>query len=222
VVSRRIRREKTSAAVVDYFLEQIFEGRLRSGDRIDLDAVGDELGVSRLPVREALVILERDGLVSTLPHRGSFVEPFDADSIMDDFEILGLLSGVAVARLARQKDPAVLEQLEGLLERLRSSPPEDIERTTEIVQEIVRAQHRAGGSRRLRAELRSYAGFLPWAFRSSGRAHEDTVRAHELVIRAIAAGDPDAAAHHRVEDFRLAARDVIEDLEDRGVIDRRG
>lgn len=32
---------------------------------------------------------ERDGLVSTLPHRGTFVEPFDADSIVDDFEIFG-------------------------------------------------------------------------------------------------------------------------------------
>jgi DNA-binding GntR family transcriptional regulator len=59
-------------------------GDLRSGNRIDFDAVGAELGVSRLPVREALVILERDGLVSTVPHRGTFVEPFDAESITDD------------------------------------------------------------------------------------------------------------------------------------------
>ncbi|HET6950379.1 MAG TPA: GntR family transcriptional regulator [Acidimicrobiales bacterium] len=218
MAARPLRRVKTSAAVVDYLLEQIFSGQLRSGDRIDFDAVGAELGVSRLPVREALVVLERDGLIATVPHRGSFVEPFDADSISDDFEILGLLSGVAVARLARRRDPEVLAQLESLLEDLRSS--RTIGRASEIVQEIVRAQHRAGGSRRLRAELRSYAGFLPWAWQSTRRTHKDIVLAHTKVIDAIVAGDPEAAARHRVEDFRRAGDDVVKDLVRRGVIER--
>ena len=105
MVPRRLVRTKTSAAVVDYVLEELFEGRLSSGDRIDLERVCATLDVSRIPVREAMVILERDGIVSTKYHRGVYVEPFDAESIIDDFEIMGLLSGVAVRRLARQADP---------------------------------------------------------------------------------------------------------------------
>jgi DNA-binding GntR family transcriptional regulator len=65
---RRLVRTKTSAAVVSYVLEELFDGRLKSGDRIELDAVCAVLGVSRIPVREAMVMLERDGIVSTKYH----------------------------------------------------------------------------------------------------------------------------------------------------------
>ena len=51
MVARPIKRTKTSNAVVDYLLEEIFEGRLRSGERIDLVEVSEALGVSRSPVR---------------------------------------------------------------------------------------------------------------------------------------------------------------------------
>ena len=89
-------------------------------DRIDHDQLGESLGISRLPVREALVILERDGIVSMKYHRGVFVEPFDAESILDDFEIMGLLSGVAVRRLAARPAPETVAVLQGLLNDLRA------------------------------------------------------------------------------------------------------
>jgi DNA-binding GntR family transcriptional regulator len=106
---------KTSAAVVDHILGRLFRGQLRSGDRIDHVELERALGVSRLPVREALVILERDGIVSTKYHRGVFVEPFDGQSILDDFEIMGLLSGLAVRRLAEHPDAETIATLRSLL-----------------------------------------------------------------------------------------------------------
>lgn len=216
----RIVRTKTSAAVVDFVLGEIFEGRLRSGDRVDLAEVGEALEVSRIPVREALLILERDGIVSTRYHRGVYVEPFDAESIMDDFEVIGLLSGVAVRRLADRQDPEVIAGLQRLIHELRDVPPDDLDRAAEVVQQILTTEHRAGGSRRLRAELRSYAGFLPWAFRVRGeRSHDSIVKAHARVVRAIAAGDGDKAARYRLEDLRAAGKSVVQELERRGVLD---
>jgi len=216
---RRFQPTKASAAVVDYVLEELFEGRLRSGDRIDLNEVGEALGISRLPVREAIVMLERDGIVSTTYHRGVYVEPFDADSILDDFEIMGLLSGVAVRRLAERQDPEILTKLKDLVDELRTTDPHDRERIYEIVYEIVTMEHRAGGSRRLRAELRSNAGFLPRAFRTiMDRGHDRTVKAHTRVLRAIVAGDGEKAARYRLEDFRDAGRSAVRELERRGVL----
>jgi DNA-binding GntR family transcriptional regulator len=216
---RRLVRTKTSAAVVEYVLEELFEGRLRSGDRIDLDEVGEALGVSRLPVREAMVILERDGIVSTKYHRGVYVEPFDAESIMDDFEILGLLSGVAVRRLAERPDPDTIAALEKLVDELRAAKPSDHEHIYEVVQQIMILEHRAGGSRRLRAELRSRSGFLPHAFRvGRGRSHARTVEAHANVLQAIVAGDGETAARHRLEDLRDAGKRAVRELERRGVL----
>jgi DNA-binding GntR family transcriptional regulator len=219
VATRPIPRTKTSAAVADYILEQIFEGHLKSGDRIDLEEVCRELDVSRLPVREAIVMLERDGIVSSRYHRGVFVEPFDAESVVDDFEIIGTLSGVAVRRLAEKQDREVIAALEGLIDDLRAVPPDDRERIVEIVRTILTTEHRAGGSRRLRAELRAFTGYLPLVFRiSTDRSHDETVDAHARVVQAIAAGDGDKAARYRLDDFRAAARSVVEELERRGVL----
>jgi len=214
----RVIRTKTSAAVVDYVLEQLFSGGFRSGDRIDHDQLSEALGVSRLPVREGLVILERDGIVSMKYHRGVFVEPFDAESILDDFEIMGLLSGVAVRRLAAQRDPETIAVLQALLDDLRATRPADKGRIFDLVSQMIITEHRAGGSRRLRAQLRSHAGFLPHAFQLIERTHAATVRAHALVLEAIESSDGNAAAHHRLEDFRDAGRSVVRELRHRGVI----
>jgi DNA-binding GntR family transcriptional regulator len=219
VATRRIPKTKTSAAVADYILEEIFEGRLKSGDRIDLEEVCRELDVSRLPVREAIVMLERDGIVSSRYHRGVFVEPFDAESVIDDFEIIGMLSGVAVRRLADKRDPEVITALEGLIDELQAAPPSDRDRTVELVRTILTTEHRAGGSRRLRAELRAFTGYLPLVFRiSTDRSHDETVEAHARVVRAIAAGDGEKAARYRLDDFRSAGKSVVEELERRGVL----
>jgi DNA-binding GntR family transcriptional regulator len=218
---RRLVRTKTSAAVVDYILEELFEGRLSSGDRIDLEKVCATLGVSRIPVREAMVMLERDGIVSTKYHRGVYVEPFDSESLIDDFEIMGLLSGVAVRRLADKQIPETVAALQQLVDDLRETNPEDGERIFELVQQIITLEHRAGGSRRLRAELRSYSGFLPRAYRIiTDRSHDSTVKAHARVLRAIVAGDGEKAARYRLEDFRDAGKRVVRELERRGVMSR--
>ena len=214
----RVTRTKTSAAVVDYVLEQLFSGAFRSGDRIDHDQLSEALGVSRLPVREGLVILERDGIVSMKYHRGVFVEPFDAESILDDFEIMGLLSGVAVRRLAEQRDPETIAVLQRLLDDLRATRPADKGRIFDLVSQMIITEHRAGGSRRLRAQLRSHAGFLPHAFQLIERTHAATVRAHSLVLDAIESGDGEQAARVRLEDFRDAGRSVVRELRRRSVI----
>jgi DNA-binding GntR family transcriptional regulator len=197
---------------------------LRSGDRVDIDEVSETLGVSRSPVREALTILERDGIVTTVFHRGVYVEPFDTESILDDFEIYGILSSVAVARLAaRRRDPDVIAELQTLLGELEATTPDQPERVIELVQEIMRIEHRSGGSRRLRAELRSFASFLPWVFRvAGGRSHDKVVREQGRVIRAIAAGDADKAARYRADDVMAAGRDIVRELVRQRVFDERG
>jgi DNA-binding GntR family transcriptional regulator len=218
----RLVRQKTSTAVVDHILERLFTGALKSGDRIDHDQLEEALGVSRLPVREALVMLERDGIVSTRYHRGVFVEPFDAESILDDFEIMGLLSGVAVRRLAEKQDQETISILQGLLAELKVTKASAHEQIFTLVSEIMTTEHRAGGSRRLRAQLRAHAGFLPHAFRFIDRSHAATVRAHTAVLDAVIAGDGELAAAHRSEDFRDAGRSVVRALERRRVIGSDG
>lgn len=213
----RIQRRKTSEHVVEHLLEQLFEGKLRTGQRVDIDSVAESLGVSRSPVREALVILERDGIVATRFHRGVHVAPFDADSIVDNFEIYGVLSGLAVSRLARRHTPEVLLEIRHSVDQLGAAGDDPI-RTEELIQEIVRAQHIAGGSPRLRAELRTFSGFMPWVFRlAGGRSHERAHAGQVRVLEAIEAGDAEAASRERILDFTDAGREVARELHRRGV-----
>ncbi|MCK9928654.1 GntR family transcriptional regulator [Frankia sp. Mgl5] len=205
--------------MVEWVHRQIFDGRLRPGDRIDVESISATLGVSPTPVREALVLLERDGVVSTQVHRAAFVEHFDARTLRADFHVFGLLSGVTVSRIARGRDPGVLAEMQRILGELRATPAEARTRWYELTTEMVLFQHRAGGTPRLRADLRGFGDFLDWTARQSDqRDHAEVVRAHELVIDAIAAGDEHGAAQARLADARAVAEEVIREFVRRGVL----
>jgi DNA-binding GntR family transcriptional regulator len=219
VVEPALKRAKTSRAVVEYVQREIFSGHLRPGDRIDVELISAKLGVSPTPVREALMLLERDGVISTRLHRAAYVEHFDARTLRADFHVLGLLSGVAVARVAKDRDPSVIAELQRILHELEETPADALARRQELTTEILRVEHRAGATPRLRAELRGFSGFLESAARMSDRrSHEDIVAAHSLVIDAIVAGDERLASRWRLADVRAAAEEVIGELVQRGVL----
>ena len=75
---------KEKDLVVSQVVNLVLTGKLRSGDRLDRNEIAEELGLSRVPIQEAVVQLEHDGVLSTRYHRGAFVERFDApDSVLE-------------------------------------------------------------------------------------------------------------------------------------------
>src|SRR5690606_9987065 len=99
--------------VARYVRDLILSGAVHAGQRIDQDEIAEQVGVSRLPVREALIILEAEGLIVNVARRGSFVAPLSPDDFFDHFEMYGLLAGIAAGRAARSdRQPALLESLE--------------------------------------------------------------------------------------------------------------
>ena len=82
--------------------EQLLDGRLAPGGSIRPDALGDELGVSAVPVREALRILEGEGHVHYRPHRGYVVATLDSDDLIEIYRIRELLETEAVRRAIPQ------------------------------------------------------------------------------------------------------------------------
>ena len=83
----------------------IFNGELRQGDRVHQDDIARQLGVSRIPVREAIIALDREGWLTITPHRGAFVHGLDEDSLRDHYELLGLVYGLAARRAVSRADP---------------------------------------------------------------------------------------------------------------------
>src|SRR3546814_15288270 len=73
-----------SERVFDVVREQIIMGKLRTDTPIRQDALAAELGVSKIPVREALARLEQEGLLTSHPNRGYLVRPMSTDEARSD------------------------------------------------------------------------------------------------------------------------------------------
>jgi len=102
--------------VVDYLKEKIFLKDYIGGDRIIESKIAEELDISRAPVREAIKELESDGLVETIPRKGTFVIDFDQKEIQELFDIRVMLEErvfkiLIESNLLSQEDYEYLENL---------------------------------------------------------------------------------------------------------------
>lgn len=95
----------------------IVEKRLKPGDHIRENELTELLQVSRTPVREALVLLERDGLVYISPNRGCFVREFDEDDIREIFELRTALENLAARLIVDRLQETDLHYLEELVQQ---------------------------------------------------------------------------------------------------------
>jgi DNA-binding GntR family transcriptional regulator len=83
----RLRHKTVSAAVADSLRQRILNGELAPGMQLRQDALAEEFGISRIPVREALLQLEASNLVKIMPHRGAVVAGLSADEVEDIFQL---------------------------------------------------------------------------------------------------------------------------------------
>jgi len=99
--------------------KRMLSGHLPPGQRISPDASARELGMSQTPVREAIGLLESEGLVEQLPNLGAFVRIPTRREIADLSDLRMVLEGFAVYRAAKRIKPAKLRELEKTFERMR-------------------------------------------------------------------------------------------------------
>lgn len=101
--------------VVEQVRTAIIEGRLRPNDHITEANLTEQLGVSRTPVREALILLEREGLVVFAPNRGAFVRVFDEADVEDIFSMRTALENFAAELLLPHVTADDLAQLDSII-----------------------------------------------------------------------------------------------------------
>ncbi|HTX72284.1 MAG TPA: GntR family transcriptional regulator [Rectinemataceae bacterium] len=103
-----------SELVYEDLKRRLNEGSLRPGQFIDLSALGRELGMSRTPLRDALIRLELEGFVKVYPRRGVMVRSLDLADIRDVYEILGALEAQAAVKAEGRITAADCDRMEGL------------------------------------------------------------------------------------------------------------
>jgi DNA-binding GntR family transcriptional regulator len=119
-ITRRPLREDVHAAL----RARIVEGQLLPGGRLQDVQLAAELGVSRTPVREALLRLVRDGLVENDPNRGFFVAPFSRREVLEIYPIIWTLECMALEASAPPTLPQMkaLQQLNGEMASVVADP----------------------------------------------------------------------------------------------------
>jgi len=105
LVLRPIRRQTLTGMTADAIRERILRGRYPEGEPLRQDAIGAELGVSRIPVREALRQLEAEGLVTFSPHRGAVVSTLSLKQIQELFELRAEIEGDLMLRAVPSMTP---------------------------------------------------------------------------------------------------------------------
>lgn len=210
---------KDKDVAVAHIVSGLLDGSLRPGDRIDRTEIAAKLGMSRVPVQEAVNQLERDGIVAIPYHRGVFLERFDAEVVEEHYEVYGTLSGIASARAAGRRPPELLARLRELV--IAMSEADDPELFENTVWEFRRAINQAVAGPRLRAAISTFQGFMPTAFWLACAGRRDyMLPMYVEELDAIEHGDPDRARAVVVGRTARMAVTVIEELRRRGVFDR--
>lgn len=101
-----------SAAASEVIREAIIDGRLAPGQRLKEEELARELGMSRTPVREALLMLQSEGLVESLPRRGAIVRSYAVDDLDEMYQLRAVLEGYAARRAATRISPEDVTRLE--------------------------------------------------------------------------------------------------------------
>ena len=177
----------------------ILTGLFGPGERLPEEQLAKTMGVSRGPVREALVKLEREGLIVIRRNRGAFVARLSREDLDEVYTLRVAIERLAVQRFIANATPAELDQLQNVVDRIAELIGEGIteQDAAELDLEFHDIIYRAGGHRRLYATWATLKPQIHVLLLNRNVAHEDfrdmVVSSHQEILDAIRSGDEDRA-----------------------------
>jgi DNA-binding GntR family transcriptional regulator len=178
----------------------IINDQLKPGQRIVEREIAEAMETSRGPVRDALLLLEQEGLVVRYPHRGTFVTELRLEDAEEIYTLRQAIEGLALEYVLQR---ATLEDLDGLDEQVQKMAAEveagyDLGKATELDLEFHRSLCRISGHRRLLEAWEALSAqtrvlLLTHRRRNPRDFIERAVDWHRRLVQAIRLGDLDLA-----------------------------
>ena len=189
-------RASLSRVVSEKIRARILDGRLKPGERLVEDRLSAELGVSRVPVREALRGLSTEGLVRLEPNRGASVAEITPELVAELVEVRTLLEALNARLAARRHDPGIVALLQDTLRRgnaaAQSAGAEELARLNGEFHERLAEASRNSVLADIMRSLRERTGL---AFSVNGRSRaRDDWKEHAGILAAVIDGDEELAA----------------------------
>jgi DNA-binding GntR family transcriptional regulator len=177
--------------------EMIRKGILVRGQRIIEAEICEQIGVSRTPLREALRVLESEGLVELFPHKGVHIRQPSMHEIQEMFDVMGVLEGTCARMAAQKMTSAGWRKIERLHQKLETHYAEGDREKYLAVNNVLHAwiQELAGNRvlddivRRLREKVALYRHQQIY----EGDRFDESIREHRKIRDALRRRDPDAA-----------------------------
>lgn len=180
--------------VYGHLRRAVLDGEIAPGERIAEVELGEKLGVSRTPIREALMRLTQDGLLVAEANRGVRVRTISAAEARDTYVVREELDGLAASLAALHHTPGDARVLEAALRALKAAPEADYREQTRLDLAYHRAVTQASHNATLgdlARDLEQRVALIKHQTRTYN-AHPQTDAQHAAILRAVL--DRDAAA----------------------------
>jgi len=181
-----------SAQITDYIKRALLNGELKPGDKVNEVRVASALSISRAPVREALQMLVKEGLIISIPQRGKFIKALSPKEIKDSYIIGGVLEGAAIASCMENFTPEDFLDLEGLLkqmERLDEQAADYVERFARLDiafhEKLLAKSDNKLMVEQARTVCQRMSKFLLFRYWPRAFNHEEVVLRHKKVLEAV-------------------------------------
>jgi DNA-binding GntR family transcriptional regulator len=201
----RLQYRKLSEEIADVLQQMIARGELKSGQRVTQEELAEMLGVSTMPIREALLKLVANGLVEVFPNRSFRIVTTTVDDMRDEYWMHAVLEGELTRRACSYKGAQLAPVLRHLEEEYsRAAAAVDGNRLEEANTAFHRAINRAAEAPKLIFMLKTTLRIIPdgW-YPQIPEWVPVSEAAHEKIILGFENEDPDAAG-------RAAADHVVE------------
>jgi DNA-binding GntR family transcriptional regulator len=215
----RLSRSRASDSVFDILRENILGRGFRPGDRLDVRALADQLGVSATPVKDAINRLAVEGLVEIRPRSGTFVAELAPDAVAETFEIRRALECLAAERVVTQLTPDLLARFRDVVDAMDRPVSTERDRTEHERKnvELHTLLVEASGNRRLTELYRSLNAHLTIArIHSRRRPDDDRLeqerREHRAILEALVTRDAAALVSALDRHIRRAGSALVGDL----------
>lgn len=204
------KRSTLRGEVANLLRKRILDGDIPSGERLIETEIAEQLGVSRMPVREALRMLESEGLIKSVPRKGLIVTEYTEDDIREYYTIREALEVCAIKIVIDKITQEEIRELEHYCRmaedaRLAGNRDEVCEWTAKFNDRL----YDCCGMPRLKEQIKNTHKYLRTFRFTSFKEPERTVQAlreHEEILRLVAAKDYDGA----VRATSVHLRDALE------------
>jgi DNA-binding GntR family transcriptional regulator len=198
--------------VFKYIKAQIINGHYQPGESLVESKLADELGVSRTPIREAIRLLELEGLVETIPNKGAIVLGISDKDVEDIYAIRKLIEGLAARWAAERINAVDKKELEKIIDLMEFYAQKgDLDELADLDNKFHQIIYEASGSKILNLTLSNLHQYVQLARLESLRVPnrlKQTLSEHRAILDSFLSGNLEHAENALTQHVQNAALNI--------------